>query len=46
MLGGNNVYAYVGNNPVNFIDPKGKFEWVPVLVIGVPVTIMYNKLDL
>ena len=30
LEGGANLYAYVGNNPVNFIDPYGLSKWYPV----------------
>ncbi len=30
--GGINLYAYVGNNPVNKVDPDGRLAWVPFLI--------------
>jgi RHS repeat-associated protein len=31
MAGGINLYAYVGNNPVNFVDPNG---WLTIAISG------------
>ena len=35
--GGNNLYAYVGNSPLNYTDPSGECPWCIGLVIGVGV---------
>jgi RHS repeat-associated protein len=28
-------YVYVGNNPVNLVDPSGKFAFLPLLVVAI-----------
>ena len=32
LVGGLNLYAYVGNNPVNYVDPSGHFTVVEILI--------------
>ena len=32
--GGNNWYAYCGNDPVNHFDPNGKFWFIPIIAAG------------
>ncbi|GGX55129.1 hypothetical protein GCM10007392_23420 [Saccharospirillum salsuginis] len=37
--GGLNNYSYVSNDPINYIDPEGKFLFVPLISAGVGAVI-------
>ncbi len=33
-MGGTNLYGFVGNNPVNFVDPNGNGPWAVAACVG------------
>ncbi len=38
--GGPNVYSYVGQDPLNYVDPSGELAWlIPVVRYGVPALV-------
>jgi RHS repeat-associated protein len=42
--GGINLYGFVGNTPVNYIDPEGEKVLIPILIIGGGAYWAYLKL--
>ncbi len=40
--GGVNLYGYVLNNPINFIDPDGRLAWVPIIIAYIGLTEWLN----
>ncbi len=41
--GDTNLYGYVLNNPVNWVDPNGEIAWLPVLAGGVALAVFASK---
>ena len=39
-INGLNLYAYCGNNPVNYLDPNGNAEWWQWLIFGIGVALI------
>ena len=39
-INGLNLYAYCGNNPVNYLDPNGNAEWWQWLIFGIGVAVV------
>jgi len=39
MVDGPNMYVYVGNNPVNKVDPSGTFPWVALAAAAIIVAV-------
>ncbi len=34
LAAGANLYAYVDNNPVNYVDPEGQIAFIPIIIGG------------
>ena len=43
LAGGSNVYAYVGSNPANRVDPTGKF-WPELIAIPIVLGITFEEM--
>jgi hypothetical protein len=40
-----NLFVYVGNDPVNFIDPEGKVVWLAAAVVVVGALYVWNEMN-
>jgi len=43
--GDSNLYGYVLGDPVNLIDPTGKIAWVPIILIGSGLYLLYDTIN-
>ena len=43
--GDSNLYGYVLGDPVNFVDPDGRIAWVPIILIGSGLYLLYDTIN-